>query len=191
MKLELCNIVKSFGNTRVLDDISVTVPEGGTLIITGASGVGKTTLVSIILGILKPDSGSVTPGSYRCSPVFQEDRLIENLSPADNIKIICPSLDRETIVSELSKVLPPDAADKPVSELSGGMKRRTAVVRACLHDSDILVMDEPLSGLDSKNRQNMLQYISVHRQNRILVITAHEDHYEDLFADAVVLPLDR
>ena len=79
MKLELCNIVKSFGNTRVLDDLSVTVPEGGTLIITGASGVGKTTLVSIILGILKPDSGSVTPGSYRCSPVFQEDRLIENL----------------------------------------------------------------------------------------------------------------
>ena len=117
---------------------------------------------------------------------FQEDRLIEHLTAEENLRVV--GLDGD-IGSELSKILPPDELGKKVSEFSGGMRRRVAVARACLRDSDLLILDEPFSGLDVNNIKNMLEYIMAHKRDRILIITSHTEIPRDFCGESQVIRL--
>jgi NitT/TauT family transport system ATP-binding protein len=146
----------------------------------GPSGRGKTTLLNILSGVVKPDEGDISDfDDLAVSEVFQEDRLQEALSPIRNVQIACRTgVEKESIIRELSIILPEDCLKKPVKELSGGMKRRTAICRAVMAQSDILIMDEPFTGLDKKSKLKTIEYVKENRKSRLLIVATHNE--EDL-----------
>lgn len=171
------DLSKSFDDKIVLNRINMTLEENSIYCLMGASGTGKTTLLRIILGLETPDSGSITGiEKYDCSPVFQEDRLIPWLSAIENVSIVCHgNIDKDSIYSELAAILPEDSLNIPVSSLSGGMKRRVALVRALLYSGSLIVLDEPFTGLDNDTRLNAIEYIQKKRNNRTVLITTHSE----------------
>jgi len=174
--IELKHIYKAFGTETVLSDVNLSFEPGNCYAVTGASGSGKTTLLRIILGLEKPDSGEKTPqGLLHAGVVFQEDRLTDSLSAVGCITAAIRGMSADVARHELACLLEPELCDKRVSELSGGEKRRVAVVRACsMKDSGLLVMDEPFTGMDGEAARLTAEYIMKVRDGRTLIITAHD-----------------
>lgn len=172
--VSLVKISKSYDKKPVLRGYDMTFESGGAYLLTGPSGSGKTTLIRILLGLETADAGSVL---YTPKPsfgaVFQEDRLCEEFSATDNVAMVFRHPDRELIRCELSRILPDDSLDKPVCELSGGMRRRVCIVRACLRPSQFLIMDEPFNGLDAETRRHCIEYIKERQGSRTLLIASH------------------
>lgn len=136
---------KSFGDKKVFSSLNLEIPEHGLTVFMGPSGSGKTTFFRIILGLEKPDSGFVrTEG--RVGALFQENRLIGNLSVIGNLMLVTD--DREKALQYLAAVGLGGEECTKACELSGGMARRVALARALLAPFDTLVADEPFSGLD-------------------------------------------
>ena len=171
------HINKSYGGQRVLEGYSIILASNGVYCLMGPSGSGKTTLFNILSGVIRPDKGDIKDfESLAISEVFQEDRLQEALSPVKNVQIACRGVkSKEQIIKELSRILPEDCLEKPVRELSGGMKRRTAVCRAVMSDSDIMIMDEPFTGLDKEAKLNTIEYIKKNRKGRLLIVSTHNE----------------
>ena len=115
--------------------------------------------------------------NIRFGTVFQEDRLCEEQNAVTNIHITSPGISKEEIISELGKLLPDEDVDKPVSELSGGMKRRVSLVRACVAKRDIYLLDEPFTGLDSENAERAARYIDEKTRDGILILTTHTEGF--------------
>jgi NitT/TauT family transport system ATP-binding protein len=180
MTIEINNVSKSFGGQAVLSNFNLNIESEHSYVITGPSGCGKTTLLRLILGLDEPDSGTVKLlGDYKypfvnSGMVFQEDRLCEEYDAVTNVTMVSKKVFRETVIEELKKLLPEDALFKPVKELSGGQKRRVAIVRACAIPSDILIMDEPFTGLDEAARKTAIDYIRDKQGSGPLVITTHD-----------------
>ena len=180
MTIEISNVSKAYNGRQVLDNFNLNIESEHSYIITGPSGCGKTTLLRLILGLEEPDGGSVKLlGDYKypfinSGMVFQEDRLCEEYDAVTNVTMVSKKVFRETVIEELKKLLPEDALFKPVKELSGGQKRRVAIVRACAIPSDILIMDEPFTGLDDEARKTAIAYIRDKQGSGPLVITAHD-----------------
>lgn len=174
--ITLKNVSKAFGTQQILKDFSCVFKDGEKYLICGESGIGKTTLLRMIMSLESTDSGSIIFNNEATfAVVFQEDRLIRDLSAIDNIALADPLLTRQQIRRELSEVLPEDQIDKPVDELSGGMKRRVCLVRALLNDGRTIILDEPFAGLDEENRKRALQFIEEHRNGRTILLCSHED----------------
>lgn len=169
------NITKRFGDKLVLDGFSADFPDGEASFVVGQSGCGKSTLLNIIMGLLPADSGEIDPRfSDRISAVFQEDRLCEKLSAAANVRLVCSVADEE-IIAALSEVeLAREDALRPVSELSGGMKRRAAIVRAVMADSRTVIMDEPFKGLDPSSKSRTIEYVLKNLRGRTLIAVTHD-----------------
>lgn len=179
MTIEAEHIYKSYDGKPVLEDFCLDVSSDSSYVITGESGAGKTTFLRILLGLEKPDQGRVRLlGDYKYSRVnagvvFQEDRLCEEFSAVENVAMVSKKLSERIARQELEKLLPADQLDKPVKELSGGMRRRVCIVRACVVPSDVLVMDEPFAGLDEENRRKCIEYIRSVQGTTPLVLTTH------------------
>lgn len=164
------NVEKCFGDCTVLKDCTAVYEPGGIYYLTSPSGSGKTTRLHILAGLAKPDAGEVeVPRSV--SMVFQEDRLCEDYDAVKNVELATG--DRERAESALLELLPPEALHKPCSQLSGGMKRRVAVVRAVETESEALFLDEPFTGLDAGTREQTKRYIDRRRAGRTLIVASH------------------
>lgn len=142
----------------MLTDFSADFAGGQISCIMAPSGWGKTTLIRLMMGLEHIDSGEMTGlEGLRKSVVFQEDRLCENLSATANIRLVCPEKSKPLVEGEMSSFgLGGDALGKPVRELSGGMRRRVALLRALLASYDILYMDEPFKGLDDDTKETVM-----------------------------------
>lgn len=177
MRLELQNLSKSYGELQVLSRVSMTLESGRIYCLMGPSGTGKTTLFRLILGLERPDSGSVTGlDGRRLSAVFQEDRLCEDFSPVDNVALAADRrLTRQQIRAELIRLLPEESLDRPVSTFSGGMKRRVAIIRALLAPWDLLLMDEPFTGLDEDTRRLVISYVLEKADGRLVLVSTHQE----------------
>ncbi len=116
----------------------------------------------------------------RISAVFQEDRLCEAFSPIDNIRLAVPGLSRTAIAAELKQVLPEECLNRPVSTLSGGMKRRTAIMRAMLFPSAAVIMDEPFTGLDEETKALVIRYIRKNSRGKLLLLSTHQEEDVEL-----------
>lgn len=174
MDIILKNLNKSYNGIKVLENLSAVFFDKKINYVMGESGVGKTTLLNIIMGIELPDSGEVEGIINRkISAVFQEDRLCEDFNSITNIRLVC-NLDKEFIAKELGKVGLWEHLNKPVSKLSGGMRRRVAIVRAMLADSDIIVLDEPLKGLDDETKKHVIEYIKEKINNKLIIMITHD-----------------
>lgn len=167
------NLTVQYGGTAVLENFSAEFPDGGVTAVSGRSGCGKTTLLAVLLGLLRPDGGTVS-GFRQPSAVFQEDRLLPFLSAEKNIAVTAGCSEAEAGEALLSVGF--DAADrgKRAFELSGGMARRVAIVRAMLAPGDAVLLDEPFKGLDERTRAQVVRFVCENRRGRTMVVVTHD-----------------
>ncbi len=191
MAIELIHISKRFDDHVLFEDLNLSFPEGEINCLMGASGSGKTTLLYLLMGLMKPDSGEVGGiGGRKIAAVFQEDRLIEHYDAVRNIKLVCDKkISEQRIEKELRLVGIEDYADKTVNYFSGGMRRRVAIVRAILANSDILLLDEPFKGLDEMLKHQVMDYVKQKTVGKTVILVTHdEDEAERLQANMIFLP---
>ena len=184
------SISKSFGNTKVFQDFNLAIKGNQTTCILGASGIGKTTLLNLLLGIEKVDCGSIDGlAGKNIVAVFQENRLVENLTSIKNVQLVCKkNFSKVELMDDFKKVGLQGVEDKLVSELSGGMKRRVAIIRAVFVDSDIVVMDEPFKGLDVELKSKVIEYVKEKTLDKTVIIVTHSlDEVEELKANKTEL----
>ncbi len=183
--IELKNVSFSFGNEQIISDLSVNFETEKTYCIMGPSGIGKTTLMKIIAGLVKPVTGSVEgTEKMKKSFIFQEDRLLPWLSVYDNLKFVADS--DEQITKALQETDLYLSKDKKVSELSGGMARRTSIARAAAFDGDIFFIDEPMYGLDVKTSEGILELIKNTVRNKTAFIITHSPEEAYFLADEII-----
>lgn len=181
-------IGKAYHGKQVLENFSMQLEDGGVYCLMGPSGVGKTTLLRILMGLETPDAGSVsgTEGK-RISAVFQENRLFEFADAVKNIKL---ASGRAGLWSSpecvLEGLLEKEAWHQPVRELSGGMQRRVAVARALAVRSGLLLMDEPFTGLDEATKKNVIQKILDCREGRTLLVVTHQEEDAALLGAGII-----
>jgi NitT/TauT family transport system permease protein len=177
-KICISNLCKSYGKNVVLSNINLVLENEQVVCINGESGIGKTTLLKILAGIVKSDSGDIvyeTGEEYKVSMVFQEDRLIEESDVYSNLYCV---LDSDFLKSDVDRHLAmvdlQDVGNVKVRELSGGMKRRVAIVRAMLKKSDVILLDEPFKGLDYILKQKVIDYVKNNANGRIVLMVSHD-----------------
>ncbi len=177
----LKNINKSYENKKILNNISLEIPERGVFGVFGPSGGGKTTLLRIICGLEKPDSGEIS-GKKRFSVVFQEDRLMPNMTALENVAAVS---DENTAHAWLEKVGLSESLRKKPGELSGGMSRRVAIARALAFDADGLILDEPFKGLEDELKEKMAELISEYAQKKPVILVTHDEGLKKLAANFI------
>lgn len=194
-KLELKNLSFSFGNSLTVNDISLKVEEGSFTTILGPSGCGKTTLLRLISGFLEPQSGEilidgvnqagVEVNERKVGMVFQDYALFPHLSVAQNIAYglkLQKNLSKAEInqlVSEISLSLGiEELLSRYPNELSGGQQQRVALARALVLKPKILLMDEPLSSLDTKLRSKVREELK-EIQQRLKITTIYVTHDQE------------
>jgi NitT/TauT family transport system ATP-binding protein len=171
----LDKISKSFDGKVVLDALSLVIPDGKVTCIMAPSGMGKTTLLRILMGLEKPDAGRISGlEGLKKSAVFQEDRLCEDLTPFGNIRLVNPELKSEEIKTAMSAVGLSECENQVVTELSGGMKRRVAILRALLADYEILFLDEPFKGLDAETKDSVIRDTKKRCHGRTVILVTHD-----------------
>ena len=183
MEIIIRDLSKSYGGRPVLSGLNMTFTSQSPCCLMSPSGSGKTTLFRILMGLETADSGSIhftddtgrtLPGRPGFSVVFQENRLCEAFAPLENVRMTAGrSLPPEQIRKEMALLLPEESLDRPVSTLSGGMKRRTALCRAILTPSSVLLMDEPFTGLDDAMRRQVIRYLLDRLEGRLLLLSTH------------------
>lgn len=172
--LRLENVTFTYGEKEVLRDVSLTIPKGGRVCLMGASGEGKTTALRLLLGLEKPQCGAVIqPPDVRFSTVFQEDRLLPWKTALENVALFS---DTDTAAAMLEALGLGDSLHEKPEALSGGMKRRVALARALCHPFDVLVLDEPLTGLDGETKALCLSVIDRAVGARTLLLATHDEH---------------
>lgn len=178
----LDKVTKSYGDLCVLDGYSAVITENTALM--GASGKGKTTLLRLISGLERPDSGEVKFAEKpKFSFVFQEDRLFEDFSAVENITaVIGRGAENEKRAADLltELLIDPLELHKPVRDFSGGMKRRAAIARALLAEHDVLLLDEPFKGLDEDTRDITARVIREHSHEKLTILVTHDKHESEL-----------
>lgn len=176
-KITITDLWKSYDTLPVLCSVNLELVSGHTYCLMGPSGGGKTTLLRILLGLESSDRGTVSAvPSLRLTAVFQEDRLCETFSPIENIMMASGSAyNKEHIFQEACRLLPRESLTRPASTLSGGMKRRVAILRALLAPSDGILMDEPFTGLDEDTKQTVIEYIKEKSAGKLLLVTTHQE----------------
>ena len=189
--IEIEKLCKSYGNNHVLNSIGFEFEAGKISCLMGESGIGKTTLLKVLMGLEKKDSGFVRgiDEDTNISAVFQEERLCDNLTSLGNILMVCDkTISKDTIKKQLSMVLPENVVLKKVSLLSGGMRQRVAIVRAMIVSSDIVLMDEPFKGLDEETKKAVIAYVKDNQRGRtVLIVTHNSDDAKMLEAPICVL----
>lgn len=179
MEVKVNHLSKSFGTLNVFTQVNLSLHSGCIYCLMGASGSGKTTFLRILLGLEQADSGSLEGlHDIKSSAVFQENRLCEPFTPVDNIIMVIPgrsSRSRNQARKELSRLLPKEALSRPVSTLSGGMKRRVAIIRALSVPCDMILMDEPFTGLDENTKSSVIRYIREKTRDKLVIISTHQE----------------
>lgn len=189
MNIKLKNITKSFENKIVLNKLNVEIKEQNITCIMGPSGIGKTTLINILMGLVKADEGTVEGlEGKKIAAVFQEDRLCESIDAIKNVQLVCQKDVTSKIRNEFELVGLTDYENKPISVLSGGMKRRVAIVRALIADSDVIIMDEPFKGLDDEIKHQVVNYIINKTRGKTVIIVTHDkENVTSLSAELICL----
>lgn len=192
MSIIITDLCKTFDDNEVLKNVNITLKDNSIYCLMGTSGIGKTTLLRILMGLEHADSGSISGIDIKSiSCMFQENRLIPDLSAIDNVRIVLRGKpNRQEIRNNLLSILPDDSLDMPVNSLSGGMKRRVALARALSYPGKLIILDEPFTGLDKNTKLNVIDYILKMRNNRTLLIATHGTYDANLLG-AEIIKLDK
>ncbi len=175
MNIRIKDLKKSYGDKQVFEGLNLEFEEHAVNCVMGRSGCGKTTLINMIMGIDKDFKGTIEGVPEHMGVVFQENRLCEDFSVLSNIRLVCEkSISGEEIIKNLDLVGLGDNINTPVKELSGGMKRRVALVRAVLSTGDLLILDEPFKGLDDDTKEDVTKYLLEGQNKRTVIMVTHD-----------------
>ena len=185
--MKISGLNKSYGDNHIFEDFELELSEGERIAIMGESGCGKTTLIRLILGLEKPDGGKITDVPGQVSVVFQEDRLMSDFSVYENLSVVMSGDKvRDRIEQALKAVGMAECMDMKVKELSGGMCRRVAILRALLHESSLLVMDEPFKGLDENSLEKTISYVEKNIGDRSFILVTHDEKEGSRLTDRIL-----
>lgn len=193
MDITVNHLFKTYGQKQIFQNFSHTFKDQSVTAVMGPSGCGKTTLLSMLMGLAAFDGGTITGlENKKIAAVFQEDRLCENLSALYNLKYVLP---KDTNISALKEpLLEAGLTEKdifqPVRELSGGMKRRVAIMRALCAPSDLVIMDEPFQGLDEGTKALMIDLVKNRITNKQVIWVTHSLS-EAMALNSEILPLTK
>ena len=173
--IRIVHVAKAYGEKKVLKDFSFCLKQGNTYCLMGRSGVGKTTLLRLLMGVEQPDAGDIVgTDGLGIAVVFQEDRLVSFLDGVGNVRIAEEHAKGAEAEALLNELLENQELYCAAGSMSGGMKRRTALARALAFPSDILLLDEPFSGLDEASKKRALAVIKAWQKGRTLVLVTHD-----------------
>ncbi|WP_297503937.1 ATP-binding cassette domain-containing protein [Thermococcus sp.] len=174
------NLEKSFNGEKILGGISLKVERGEVVGIVGPNGTGKSTLVKILAEAERPDLGEVSIKG-RLSVLYQEDYLLPWKKLRDNLCLGLKLMGRECNPIVFARKLGIDKfLERYPKEVSGGTRRKAAIVRALLPDVDVLVLDEPFTGLDTESKDTLLSIVGEFaKANKAVLIVSHQ--LEELF----------
>lgn len=186
--LALFSVTKRFGENTVLDGFSAKFSAGRTSAVMGASGCGKTTLLRVISGLLPSDKGNVSGcEGIVFSAVFQEDRLCGDLTAAANVRLACGGFRTdEEIAAAFSAVGLSGCENRLAKELSGGMKRRVALVRAMLAEGGAVLLDEPFKGLDETTKRRVMEFCREMLRGRTAILVTHDRSEAESLSDVII-----
>lgn len=206
--ITLKKIHKAYGKEIIIPDLNFTIEDGSFTVLVGPSGCGKSTTLRMIAGLEKPTSGEifiddenvvdVDPGKRGIAMVFQNYALYPTMSVRDNIEFglknkKVPKEERDRLIKEFSDIvgLTPYLSRKP-SELSGGQRQRVALARAMVKNPKVFLMDEPLSNLDAKLRQQMrVELIELHKRLGTTFVYVTHDQVEAMSMGDNIILMDK
>jgi ABC-type dipeptide/oligopeptide/nickel transport system ATPase subunit len=197
--LQIQRVSKSFGDLRAVDDVSISLEVGDHLAIIGESGCGKTTLAKMMMGLIKPDTGSIKAQAHSLQMVFQSP--YQSLDPLWNVREILKealwrkrALSAAQIQRKLEQMLvavglSPQALQRFPHEFSGGERQRIAIARALLADPQVLVLDEAVSALDTLAQKQIIDLLKRLKQdfNLTYIFISHNLRLVRNFSDKIVV----
>lgn len=177
-----------YGEVVALRSLTLGLPAGAVTAVTGANGVGKTTLGRVVLGLTAPTSGAIHGAAgVPAAAQFQENRLIGHLGPRENVSVAWgrdAARPRNTIATPPSQPEPqatllalgiaPDDMGRPVTELSGGQRRRVALARALDPRARLVVLDEPFTGIDAAAKPAVVDAVRERLEGRTVLLITHD-----------------
>ena len=172
--VKLTNCMVAYEEETIISNVNMEFLSGKIYAITGESGIGKTSLLKVLWGLIKVNEGSVLGKEFIRAGVFQENRLFEECIALENVFATgqCAATE-EMVLEALGYLLPKDSLCKPVKEYSGGMKRRVEIARAMLAESPVILMDEPFAGLDEGAKSRAVAFIKKYQNDRTILFTTH------------------
>lgn len=209
--IQLKQVTKSFNGVEVIHDLSLTIPQGKTVVLIGPSGCGKSTLLRLMIGLLWPDQGKVSINHENVSPenverlrqkvgfVLQNGGLFPHMTASQNMRFMADYLQHDRSqtghrILELCDMtnIHPDLLNRYPSELSGGQVQRVALMRALMLDPDVLFLDEPLGALDPLNRVSLQEEMKTifNQLGKTVVMVTHDMGEAALFGDLIVIMKD-
>ncbi len=212
--IQFSEVTKSFGLQTVLNNLSYRLKQGECLVITGSSGVGKTTLISLLIGAEKPDGGQILIDNIRVEDlsdsemqmyrrrigvVFQDFKLLKKKTVFENTAFALEAceIEEESIERKVGEILQrvglSAMAHKFPHQLSGGERQRTAIARALVHSPKLLVADEPTGNLDPENTREIARLLKkLHQEDGLtLLITTHDPIFLEEIAPCRVVQLEQ
>ena len=186
--VKLTGVSHAYDGKPVLENLDLTLHPGQRIALMGPSGVGKTTLLRTVLGLLKPDSGTVENRFSKTAAVFQEPRLLPWRTAAENVNLVLSDTKHtlHTAKGWLSRLGLAEAADKYPGELSGGMQQRVSIARALAMEADLLVLDEPFKAMDEALRREVIALVG-ETDAAILLVTHEEEEAHALGCEIIRL----
>ncbi len=182
--LKLEDLCIAYDQKAILDHVNFTFSDHKTTALVGASGIGKTTLLRAIAGLVKPTEGQIISSYQRVAYMFQEPRLFPWMTALENVSIVCR--DEEKVRDLFNRLqLTEDSLAKYPHELSGGMRQRVSIARAMAYMPDLLLMDEPFKGLDPETRSAIADFFFNEMKGTTVLMVTH-DRTEDSFCHQIL-----
>ena len=186
MKIERLSF--SFEQKVIFDNLNLEFADGSITALMAPSGKGKSTLLRLIAGLLKPQCGTIDTHGKSIGIMFQEPRLFGQLTALQNITLVMK--DKRNAKQQAMQLMEAfevgEASGKFPDELSGGMAKRISLARAIAYDSEILLLDEPFSALDIRTKKNVMTALKPYLQGKTVVLVTHDALEAAEFADNVI-----
>lgn len=192
--LKITDLTFAFGKKQIFENFSLTLEKGEILAVMAPSGYGKTTLLGLIAGLLKPQKGEIVNTFEKIAYVFQEPRLFPWLTVKENLLAVIDEKNEsatKTVAECLALVGLSDSLDKYPSELSGGMKSRVSLARALAYGGDLFLLDEPFATLDEELRHTLTVKIKDYLRSRgasAILVTHNREDAEKISDRILTLP---
>ena len=193
--LEATGLVKRYGTREALRGVSVAATEGERVAVIGPNGAGKTTLLSILAGIQRPDAGSVSVPPGRAGWVPQQAAVYGKLTVAENLRLFARLERCRDVEASVARMLAQtgleDRADDQVSVLSGGNRQRVNVAIGLLAEPSVLLLDEPSSALDPRQRERLWEFLlGLESHGTAVVYATHDVQEAERHAHRVIVLAD-
>ncbi len=189
MCIRLEQVNKAFGKEQILQQFSLELQKNQVTALLGPSGCGKTTILRLLCGLEKPDGGRVQGAEGGQAVLFQENRLLEYDTVRENWALV--TNDKECMEKTAKQLALTSLLDMPAGQLSGGEKRRAALGRALCFPAEALLLDEPFTGVDVVQKEQLLPLLRRQFQGKTVLLITHEVSEAIALADQVVLVAKR